>query len=92
LGCLLRGLRQGVPGEQNGVGVVYDEETMTDGPWRIGNAQDPRDVDLRFKDEYAAIDAAQAMASHNWSMPVAVWDEQDDIVHLFLCGQQFKPA
>ena len=60
--------------------------------WRVGDAACPSDDDIRFADERAAIEAAQYMALKAFSRPVAVWDEQDDIVHLFLCGQQFRPV
>ncbi len=58
--------------------------------WRVGNALNPQDNDRSFDDELDAIRMAEAMARPAWSTPVAVWDDRDDIVHLFLCGDQFK--
>jgi hypothetical protein len=48
-------------------------------------------IETTERDEKAAIEKASAMAdAYGWNTPIAVWDDKDEIVHLFLCGQQFR--
>jgi hypothetical protein len=60
--------------------------------WRVGQANDPQPEDKTYNDESAAIAKAKHRADCDWKVPVAVWDERDEIVHLFLCGQHFQQA
>lgn len=63
-------------------------------PWRVGNANDPKEDDARFESEQDAVDVAQALAlGEHWDdfvTPYAVWNHRDEIVHLFFRGQQFR--
>jgi hypothetical protein len=59
--------------------------------WRVGKACDPLPEDKTYGDERAAIEKATTMAdAYGFNTAIAVWNERDDIVHLFLCGQQFR--
>lgn len=58
--------------------------------WRVGDATEPVDSDPYYKQESVAIEAARSMAKGRFYTPIAVWDERCNIVHLFLCDQQFK--
>ena len=59
--------------------------------WRVGRATEPMPEDKYYSDFSVAIDKAGRMAdAEGVRVPIAVWDEQSDIVHLFLCGEQFR--
>lgn len=59
--------------------------------WRVGKAFMPKAEDRRYGDEQAAIETAKIMSDAlGWYEAIAVWNDEDDIVHLFICGQQFK--
>jgi hypothetical protein len=58
--------------------------------FRVGNAVNPKSSDPWYDDELKAIEEAQSYAKLDFHRPIAVWDEQDNILHLFLCGEQFR--
>lgn len=59
--------------------------------WKVGIATDPQPEDKRYSTLDSAMDRAEKMsAAHGFNTPVAIWDSQDVIVHLFLCGQVFS--
>lgn len=59
--------------------------------WLVRHALFPRDDDQQFPDEASALAEAAAMAKHQGSAyPVAVWSPEDELVHLFFCGEQFR--
>jgi hypothetical protein len=65
--------------------------TCSSKPWRVGIAADPLPEDRRYDDEREAIEAAARMVeAQGWNVAVAVWDERDDPVWLFMLGEQFK--
>jgi hypothetical protein len=58
--------------------------------FQVGDASAVNSGDPYYSDERAAIEAAQRIARDDYHRPIAVWDERHEIVHLFLCGQQFR--
>lgn len=59
--------------------------------WTVGQANDPQPEDklTYFRTIEEAIDGAQSRANCNYNTPIAIWDNRNDIVYLFLCGEQF---
>ena len=55
----------------------------------VGDASAVNSSDPWYDDEREAIDAAAQIAKDDYHRPIAVWDDRHDIVHLFICGQQF---
>lgn len=79
----------------NGGKIIPKRRTKKPEPkpkWQVGSASNPKPTDEWFEDEMLAIEKAEKLAQEDFYWPVAVWDENYDIVHLFLCGQQFKPV
>lgn len=60
--------------------------------FQVGELTNPKAVDPKFSILQEAIDHAAELASKDINAPFAVWDEACDVVTLFLCGQEFKPA
>lgn len=60
--------------------------------FRVGIATQPSEHDPRYFDEQLAIDRAAVLVAmpEYHRVPIAVWNEVGDIVHLWLCGQQFR--
>lgn len=59
--------------------------------YRVGIATDPQPEDRIYDCEQQAIEKAQDMVdAYGVKTPIAVWDEQDDPVWLFLLGEQFR--
>lgn len=57
----------------------------------VGIANDPQPEDkFRYFDRKTALVKAKDRAMCNWHLPVCVWDSQDEIVRLFLCGEEFE--
>jgi hypothetical protein len=57
----------------------------------VGQANDPQPEDkLRYYDFSEAVVKARSMADCDFNRPIAVWDERDEIVRLYICGQQFR--
>lgn len=64
---------------------------LSDGRWKIGDPGNPSEEDHCFHDEQKAVEAARHMSRDDYQRAVAVWDmEECVIVHLFVCGQQFR--
>lgn len=60
------------------------------GAWRVGEAANPHPNDKTFELLNDALAHARLSAKRNWSLPIAVWDTDDNIDYLFLCGEIFR--
>lgn len=61
--------------------------------WRVGHAIDPQPEDKTYDNEREAIERAAHRADcYGFNVPIAVWNDRDEIEHLYLCGQRFKSA
>lgn len=60
--------------------------------YQVGSPNNPKPDDAKFGTFDDAYAAASKIAGDTFSDAVAIWDERCDIVHLFLNGQEFKPA
>ena len=60
--------------------------------YQVGLFLDPAPDDASYEDEGAAIGAAREMAGKaGYNAAIAVWD-CDEVIHLFLGDEQFRPA
>ena len=58
--------------------------------YRVGVANNPKSDDKSYTEELTAIDEAQQLAAMDFEQPIAVWDDRDNIEHLFFRRQQFR--
>ena len=59
--------------------------------FRVGIAGHPHPEDPYCDDEQAAIERASRMAAAlGFNVAVAVWDERDEPLHLFMLGEHFR--
>lgn len=59
--------------------------------FRVGIANDPQPENPYFSVEADAIERAQKMANaQGFSVPIGVWDECDNLLWVFIAGEQFK--
>ena len=66
------------------------DTVSTKGVWRVGEATNPHPNDKVFELLDDALAHARLATKRNWSLPIAVWDRNDDIDYLFLCGEVFR--
>ncbi len=69
------------------------QRKVTEHTYRVGIASDPRGTDPTFHDiEEARNEASKWIGKHDIHTPIGTWDDQCNIIHLWLMGQEFRPA
>ena len=61
------------------------------GVYKIGVLTDPKPNDKEVYDSDKAHDLASEMAKDP-NLPIAIWDAGDEVVTLFLNGDEFEPV
>jgi hypothetical protein len=60
-------------------------------PFRVGFAIDPQPEDRVFDTEQEALEKGRKMAdAFGWNTAIAIWDEADEPLWIFLIGGLFK--
>jgi len=61
-------------------------------PYRIGEITNPRKDDPWFTTIDEAECEAGRLSAKDTNCPIAIWDDNCDVMKLFLCGMMFEPT
>lgn len=64
---------------------------MAECNWRVGIACGSQAEDKRYYHEWEAIEGAERMAvAKGFYVPIGIWDFENNLKWLFMCGEQFR--